>query len=269
MFSKYTLGKKYFQYLKSASNGKGHGIHSPFVYEFVRNVLGDRQSYPCYQPIEAMRRILKTDERVIEVEDFGAGSRVNPTNSRKIGAIASSALKPRKYSRLLFRMVQYFQSGTVLELGTCFGITTAYLASGHKNADVYTLEGASAIAEVARHNFNELRLPNVSLLQGNFDDQLPRLLERLKKQQKPLDFVFIDGNHRKEPTLRYFRELLPLLQEKSVVVFDDIHWSQEMEDAWREIRQHPEVTLSIDLFFIGIVFFRKENKVKQDFSIRF
>ena len=269
MFSKYTLARKYFQYRKKALNGKGHGIHSPFVYSFVREVLRDNRTYPCYQPLAALRRILTTDERSIKVEDFGAGSRVIPSNIRRIGDIAKSSLKPKKYSRLLFRMVQKMQPSTILEMGTCFGVTTAFLASGQKNARVYTMEGAQAIAEVARHNFSELGLNNIELIEGNFDTQLPELTKRLAGQGIPLDFVFIDGNHRKEPTLRYFRELLPLLREDAVIVFDDIHWSEQMEEAWEAIKQSPEVTLTIDLFFIGIVFFRKENKVKQDFIIRF
>lgn len=269
MFSKYTLVRKYLQYRKHALNGKGHGVHSPFVYAFVREVLGDKRIYPCYQPLAALRRILKTDQRSVEVEDFGAGSRVITTRDRRIGDIARSSLKPKKYSRLLYRMVQQWQPASVLELGTCFGVTTAYLANGNKNAQVYTMEGAPAIAEVARHNFNELQLANIELIEGNFDHQLPRLLNRLQAENRSLDFVFIDGNHRKEPTLRYFMELLPLIREHSVVVFDDIHWSEEMEQAWKEIKKSPEVTLTIDLFFIGVVFFRKENKVKQDFTIAF
>jgi predicted O-methyltransferase YrrM len=114
-----------------------------------------------------------------------------------------------------------------------------------------------------------LQLHNIELIEGNFDVRLPELLQSLSKEGKQLDFVFIDGNHRKEPTVRYFEQLLPLLQEESVLVFDDIHWSEQMEEAWEEIKKSPAVTLSIDLFFIGIVYFRKENKVKQDFTIRF
>lgn len=269
MFSKFTLGKKYLRYLKRADNGKGHGIHSPFVYSFINDVLNDRESYGCYPQIEVLRRVLLGDDRVIEVEDFGAGSRVNPTNERKMADIARSALKSRKFGRLLFRMVHRFQPRTILELGTCFGVTTAYLANGNKKAEIFTMEGSGAIAEVARHNFSELSLPNIQLILGNFDDTLPKLIDQLKGAGKSLDFVFIDGNHRKEPTLRYFRDMQPLLNQDSIVIFDDIHWSQEMEDAWDAIQQDPRVTLSLDFFFIGVVFFRPENRIKQHFSIRF
>lgn len=269
MFSKFTLGKKYLQYLNRAENSKGHGVHSPFVYRFIKEILNDQENYGCYAQVEVLRRVLLRDDRVIEVEDFGAGSRVNPTSQRKIADIARSALKSKKFGRLLFRMVQQYQPQTILELGTCFGVTTAYLSNGNKKADVYTMEGAGAIADVARHNFSELSLDHVQLIQGNFDDSLPALIAQLKDAGKTLDFVFIDGNHRMEPTLRYFEQMKSLLHAGSVVIFDDIHWSQGMEDAWQTIQEDPLVTLSLDFFFIGVVFFRAENTAKQHFSIRF
>jgi len=128
------------------------------------------------------------------------------------------------------------------------------------------MEGAKAVAAVARDNFKALRLENIKIVEGNFDLTLRDVLQ---KQLPKVDFAFIDGNHRKEPTIQYFQQLLPHLHEYSMVVFDDVHWSEEMEAAWGYIKAHEAVTLSMDLFFIGIVFFRKEQKVKQHFSIRF
>ena len=84
-----------------------------------------------------------------------------------------------------------------------------------------------------------------------------------------LDLAFIDGNHRKEPTLRYFDTLLAKINNASILIFDDIHWSAEMEEAWEIIKMHSSVTLSIDLFFIGLIFFRNDFKVKQHFVINF
>lgn len=269
MYSKIELGKKYLQYYFNASNGKGHGVHSPFVFGFITKVLNDRKEYPCYKTIETLRNNLLKDETVLEIEDFGAGSRVNATNQRKVSAVAKSALKPKKFGRLLFRMVQYYRPENILELGTCFGITTSYLSAGNAAAQVFTMEGATQIAGVARKDFSTLSLKNIKLVEGDFDKTLPLLIRQLKEKGQTLDFIFIDGNHRYEPTVRYFHELLSVVNDNSVLVFDDIHWSEEMEQAWHEIIAHESITLSIDLFFIGIVFFRKENKVKQDFVIRF
>ena len=269
MYSKFELGKKYLRYYFKASSGKGHGVHSPFVFDFITKVLNDKKAYPCYKTIETLRRDLLKEETVLEIEDFGAGSRVNATNQRTVSAVAKSALKPKKFGRLLFRMVQYYQPENVLELGTCFGITTSYLSFGNRAAQVFTMEGAKQIANVAGKNFSTLSLKNITLIEGNFDKTLPSFIQQLKEKNQALDFIFIDGNHRYEPTVRYFHELLSVVNDDSVLIFDDIHWSEEMEQAWNEIIAHESITLSIDLFFIGIVFFRKENKAKQDFTVRF
>ncbi len=248
-----------------ASNSKGHGVHSPFVFSFITGVLNDKRFFYSYQTIEYLRERLQNDETLLTVEDFGAGSRIHTHTQRSIKAIATSSLKPKKYSQLLFRMVNYFKPATILELGTSLGITTAYLASGKADAQVITMEGAKAVATIAQRNFKLLRLKNIQLITGNFDDTLPSLLAQLPA----IDFAFIDGNHRLKPTLRYFNQLLPKVHEHSLLVFDDIHWSREMEQAWNLIKAHEKVRLTIDLFFIGIVFFRLENKAKQEFAVRF
>jgi predicted O-methyltransferase YrrM len=265
MFTKFQLAKKYVQYYFTASNGKGHGIHSPFVFDFVINVLNDKTSYPAYQSIEKIRKQLLSDSTVIEVEDFGAGSSVIKTNKRVVSAIAASSLKPKKYAQLLYRIVAYYKPETIVELGTSFGITTDYLAAANETTKVFTCEGSAAIASIAKQNFEVLQLKNVRLIEGDFAKTLSPLLANLSK----IDFAFADGNHRKEPTLNYFQQLLNHSTATTILVFDDIHWSAEMEGAWNAIKQHPQVTLTIDLFFIGIVFINPDFKIPQHFSIRF
>jgi len=184
---------------------------------------------------------------------------------RSIASIARHAAKSKKWAQLLFRIVNYYQPGHILELGTSLGITTAYLASANKDLPVFTMEGAGAVAAVAQKNFGKLQLENIKIVEGNFDETLSGLLNDLPG----VDFAFVDGNHRKKPTVQYFEQLLPKLNEYSILIFDDVHWSKEMEEAWKYIKANDAVTLSIDLFFIGIVFFRKEQKVKQHFTIRF
>ena len=265
MYSPLQSGIRYLKYYVIASNGRGHGIHSPFVFEFITKVLNDDRYFYAYDSIEKLRQLLLLDDRQLTIEDFGAGSRINKTGFRTVKKIAQSSLKPKKFSQLLFRIVDHYSPTTILELGTSLGITTAYLASAKAASSVVTLEGSPAIAGVARNNFSKLNLLNIQLLEGNFDETLSMALEKMGK----IDLAFIDGNHRYEPTVRYYRQLIPALHEYSVLIFDDIHWSKEMEKAWEEINQDPLVMLSIDLFFIGLVFFRKDNKVKQHFTIRF
>lgn len=265
MYSPVQLALKYVRYYLTSSNGKGHGVHSPFVFEFITKVLNDERNFYCYDEIEAERQNLIYNDEEILVEDFGAGSRLQLHKKRKISVIAKSSLKPKKYSRLLFRMVNYYQPLTIIELGTSFGITSSYLASGNKNAQLITMEGANEIANVAQQTFKRLNIDNIQIIRGDFTNTINTTLNSLQK----IDFAFIDGNHRKEPTIDYFEKLLSKIDESSVLIFDDIHWSSEMEEAWRYIQQNKNVTLTIDLFFIGIVFFRQEQKTKEHFSIRF
>lgn len=265
MYSRLKLVQKYLRYYFTAYNGRGHGMHSPFVFDFIVNVLNDKTQYPAYQQVEALRNQLVKDPTILEVQDFGAGSTVDKTNQRTIASIAKNAAKPAKFGQLLYRMVNYYKPQIILELGTSLGITTSYLSLAKPDAKLITMEGSSAIAEMARQNFRTLKLQNAFLREGNFDQTLSTVISGLSS----VDFAFIDGNHRQEPTERYFNQLLPVLNNNSILIFDDIHWSSEMEEAWKNIQQHPAVRCTIDLFFIGIVLLRQEFKEKQHFSIRF
>lgn len=235
------------------------------MYDFIKNVLRDKTKYACYDVIETGRQKLLQQKAEIEVEDFGAGSAVIKTNKRMVADIARSSLKSKKYAQLLFRIVNYYRPKTILELGTSFGITASYLAAGNKDTKVHTAEGSSAIAEIASRTFERTGIKNIELITGDFNNVLPGLLERLHT----IDLAFIDGNHKKEPTLNYFKQILEHSTASTILIFDDIHWSTGMEAAWDEIKQHPSVTLTIDLFFIGLVFINPDFKIPQHFSIRF
>lgn len=265
LFSKFQLAKKYIHYYLTASNGRGHGVHSPFVFDFVKNILRDKNQYSCYAAIELQREQLLQNGELIEVEDFGAGSAVMKSNKRVIKNIAASSLKPKKFAQLLFRIVQYYQPVTIIELGTSLGITTCYLAKGTETGKVFTCEGSANIAAIAQKNFEQLQIKNIRLTLGDFAKTFQPLLNETSK----VDLAFIDGNHRKQPTLDYFTKLLNHSTRSTILIFDDIHWSEEMEAAWNVIQQHPTVTLTIDLFFIGLVFINPNFKEKQHFSIRF
>ncbi len=265
MYSRFQLAKKYLLYYWNAANGRGHGIHSPFVFAFTNMVLNDRKSYDDYQPIEVMRRKLLQNDAEIVVNDLGAGSVTSVSGKRRISAIARHAAKPAKYAQLLYRVVRYYKPGNVLELGTSLGLTTAYLATAAPESTVYSLEGAENITALAKDNLLKLSLGHVNLVTGNFDDQLEPVLRSIET----IGLAFVDGNHRKDPTLAYFRQILQHLTPQSIIIFDDIHWSAEMEEAWESIKSDTAVTLTIDLFFIGLVFCRTDFIVKQHFSIRF
>ena len=265
MYSPFQLAFKYFHYIFTASNGRGHGIHSPFIFQFITRVLNDKKHDEAYEKAETLRHRMMKDKTVLPVLDFGAGSLFGNGAGRTICSIAANSAKSKKYGQLLYRMVKFYKPGNILELGTSLGITTAYLAMANPNAKVITLEGANAVASVAKQNLESLKITNVELIEGNFDDTLAAVVSGLSS----VDFAFIDGNHKQEPTVRYFLQLLSRINNNSILVFDDIHWSREMEAAWEVIRKHPSVRCSVDLFFMGIVFFQDVFQEKQHFKIRF
>ena len=241
-----------------------HGVHSPFVFDILNQVIYNKTPYYAYEKIEQLRAELQNNYKTLNINDLGAGSTRGNSKQKSIASIANYAAKPKKYGQLLFRLVNYFQPEIILELGTSLGITSSYLAIANSKSKVISIEGSAEIAQQAENNFKSLDIKNINLIMGNFDEQLPILLN----QQKILDFVFFDGNHQKAATLKYFNICLAHTTEKSVFVFDDIYWSKEMTEAWEEIKRHPKVTVTIDLFFIGLVFFRKEQ-AKQHFIIKF
>lgn len=264
MYSPLTLATKYIGYRINASNGKGHGIHSPFVFDFVEKVLNDKIAYSEYSEAERLRKKLLADQTPVPMEDYGAGS-TSGRASKSVSQIAKVSAKSAKYAQLLFRIARFYRPHYILELGTSLGVSSAYLGLADKTSAMVTGEGNYAVATIAKNNFDSLGLTNVRVITGNFDNTLPEMVSAIPH----IDMAFIDANHRKKPTLAYFRELLKKMSEHSVIIFDDIHWSKGMEDAWSEIKEHPSVMLTIDLFFMGIVFFRPEFKVKQHFTIRF
>ena len=248
-----------------SSNGKGHGTHSPFVYSFIKEVLNKQIPADKFDLIEQYRKQLLQDNEMVNVWDRGAGSRQSVDNMRSVKQIAKVALKPKKYSLLLHKIIAHYKPDEILEMGTSLGITTCYLAAANKHAKVVTMEGAPSVALIAKKTFSTLGYTNVNIMEGDFDETLPAYLKSVDQ----LGIVYVDGNHRYAPTINYFKQLLEKANDQSILIFDDIHWSEEMEKAWEEIKQHSHVTLTIDLFFIGLVFVRQAQKEKEHFVIRY
>ncbi|SHL90991.1 O-methyltransferase [Chitinophaga sp. CF418] len=257
------LAKKYLHYHFTAGNR--HDVHSPFVFDLVEKVLRDKKKPVVFREIEQVRKSLLRSTETLQVTDLGAGSLTNAGRERKVSDITRHAAKPPKFGQLFYRLIQYFQPEYLLELGTSMGMSTAYMAKAAPSATVHTIEGCPNIAARAARNFEVLQLHNIKQHVGNFDTVLPALLKELPR----LDYVYIDGNHRSVPTLDYFEQCLAKAHDESLFIFDDIHWTPDMEAAWHTIQQHPRVTFTVDLFFIGLVFFRPGMKVKQHFILKY
>lgn len=252
---------RYLKYL--LRSGNRHGLHSPFVYQLYEDVILEQKHYYADDKIESLRAKMLLSEEVIETTDFGTGKNLHPVK-RKVSFIARRFASPRRSARLLFRLVDHFRPGYILEAGTSLGITTCYLASANSKARVITLEGCPETARIAAANFQMMKMSNISLEVGEFSNSLPAALAKLPQ----LDFLYLDGNHRRRPTLEYVRLCMEKITDTSVIVLDDIHWSRDMELAWEEIIKDPRGTASIDLFQLGILFFQK-GQAKQDFVLRF
>ncbi len=252
-------------YLQHYFNAKSrHGVHSPFVYELIDDVIYDFSAKTDYLPIEQIRQQLLQSKAKVTMVDLGAGSHTNKSRVKEVGEIAKNVLKSPRLAQLIFRLVAHLKPKSLVELGTCLGVTSLYLNHANPSAQLITIEGCQEIADVAAKNFEVSEAKNIDLLVGNFDVVLPEVLEKVKQ----IDFVFIDGNHTEAATLRYFDWILPKTYDKTVIIFDDIYWSEGMKSAWKKIKAHPQVTVTIDLFWIGLVFFKKDQ-VKEDFKVRF
>jgi predicted O-methyltransferase YrrM len=235
-------------------------LHSPLVYQFYLNVLEGHEDAPL-KSIGALRKQLHNNKTAINITDLGTGNLTTKT----ICDIESNVAVRPKYGRLLYRLVKYFQTANIVELGTAIGLSSAYMALANPQAAIISLEGSASLINIAKTNHAALGIQNVAIYQGNFNDILPSVL----KQHSHLGLVFFDGNHRKQATLQYFNLCLEKATPDSIFIFDDIHWSEEMNAAWAEIKAHPQITLSLDVFQFGICFFKKEKLAKEEFILRY
>ncbi len=254
------MALRYLRYRAVASSR--YAVHSPFMYDLVTGVI-DVPARPL-DAVERLRRQALRSRDVIDAVDFGASGDGRATVKKPVAAMIRRYAKPVKYAALLHRLVARFRPDTVLELGTSLGISTMYLAAGNPAARVTTLEGCPATAARAADHFRQGGFGNIRGVTGPFDDTLPAVLDGMAHA----DFVFFDGNHKREPTLRYFGLCKAKSSGGSVFVFDDINWSPGMRSAWQAIREDPTVTATVDLFMMGIAFFNTDLH-KQDFVIRF
>lgn len=252
----------YLRYRRRATTD--YGLHSPFVFDFYTEMIRNKHRHYDFEGLDKLRAQLLNSPESLSITDLGAGSRKLHTAHRLVKDIARHGMTQKRYAELLFRIANKYAPSTIVELGTSLGLTTLYLAKARPSAQVYTIEGSEALHHFATKLFEQQHQQNIKALAGNFDTAFPALLKELNS----FDLLFIDGNHAKEPTLRYFELALQKKHTGSIIIFDDIHWSEGMEQAWDQIRKHPEVRISIDLFYMGIVFFRKEQKEKEHFILK-
>ena len=253
--------KAYINFLYNSKNE--HGVHSPFVFDLVTKCFYDKTNYPEYSILKNYRKSLLANKNFIDITDFGAGSRIFKSNKRPITKIAKTAGISPKRAELLFRITNYFQPDNILEIGTSLGLATSALSLGNSDAKITTLEGCENTLVVAKQQFEKFDLYNIDSIKTEFSSYLNNRQPTTNNRQ----LIYFDGNHSRQATLEYFELLLPTITNETVWIFDDIHWSKGMEEAWEIIKSHPKVTATIDTFQWGFVFFREEQ-LKEHFVIR-
>ncbi|CAM3985008.1 O-methyltransferase [Flavobacterium sinopsychrotolerans] len=253
--------KSYLQFLWHSKNE--HAVHSPFVFSLLTKCFYDKKSKPEYAVLKKYRNSLLANNNTIEVTDFGAGSKVFKSNKRIIAKIAKTAGISPKRAELLFRITNYFQPQSILEIGTSLGLATSALSLGNLKAIITTLEGCPNTMAIAKSQLQLFHFDNVNPVVTEFSSYL----DDLRLSTFDFKLIYFDGNHSKKATLDYFELLLPTITNETVWIFDDIHWSAEMGEAWKIIKKHPKVTVTIDTFQWGLVFFRREQP-KEHFVIR-
>ena len=253
--------KSYLKFLWHSKNE--HAVHSPFVFTLITKCFYDKKAKPEYSILKSFRTALIANIAMIEVTDFGAGSRVFKSNTRQIAQIAKTAGISSKRAELLVRIIQYFEVESILEIGTSLGLATVALALGNKKATITTIEGCPETAKIAQQQFATYNLSNITSVVTEFESYL----DQIQTQNAHFKLIYFDGNHSKKATLDYFEKLLPTVVNDTVWIFDDIHWSADMEEAWELIKKQHSVSVTIDTFQWGLVFFRKEQP-KEHFVIR-
>ncbi len=247
-------------YLRHAHARGGFGVHSPFVFHWLNSVLYERSYFYAYQHLRTIRKNLKNDKTIVDLQGFGTAS----ARKTKIKNIANSACTKRKFAELLFRIVNHSKAQNILELGTNLGLTTLHLAKANSQAQIVTLEGEPALHAFATQLFQHEKAQNINAILGDITETLPQALQLLPT----IDIAFFDANHRYAPTIEYFQKCLPHAHANTLFIFDDIHRSKEMERAWNEIKSNPKIRVTIDIFQMGIAFFNTDLQ-KEDYIVAF
>jgi len=233
-----------------------HGVHSPFVYRLIDECIYASLDSD-YSEISRYFKRLSKDQTLVEGFDHGQGQHT----ARSVAHYASRSAMPDHQAELLARLVQYLAPQRILELGTNLGKSAAFMAHAAPTSHITGVEGNEALALQAFQNFERLHLENTQVVDNTFDAFLSGTSEKY-------DLVFLDGDHRLEPTLRYFNALKNHLAKSGLIVLHDIYYSEEMNKAWSEIKKDRDVQVTVDLFFFGLVWLDLPQ-AKEDFSVRF
>lgn len=240
---------------------KGYGVHSPFVFNLITKVIEERCSYYSFYDIELIRKQLLFRDNIITYPDR---QQKGVVRSRTVGEIVGrEAIKP-KHGALLFRLTNYFKSKNILQLGPSMGLSTLYLTSYATGLKCIALENIPEFASIAQIAFDKAARNPVDLRTGSYKELLPQALKDIKQ----LDFVFFNTLYEQQNNIWLFNECVKQVHNETIFVFEGIKASRKMREFWKEVCSYPEVTVTVDLYSMGIVFFNKKLH-KRDYIVYF
>jgi predicted O-methyltransferase YrrM len=235
-----------------------HGTHSPFVYQLIESCIYLRNPKPSKQICRHFLD-LRHSNQIVNGVDHGNSNSCEKKLS--IADLANRSAARDFESELLMRLVSYHGSENVLELGANLGKSTVFMAHVNLKARVTAVEGNKGLADFCEDGIQSLGCTNVDVVNSTFD-------AFFQTNQNRFDLIFIDGDHREEPTLKNYQAAKQTIRGEGPIVLHDIYWSKGMTSAWGKIKADDDATVTIDLFFFGLVYFRA-NQRKEHFQIRF
>jgi len=251
----------YIKFLLKSTNK--HGVHSPFVFNFMQFCLNTKENLlkNAFQKFLILKKQLLSDKSIITITDYGSGSKHFNGNKRRVSEISKYAGISKIKAKILIALINYYKPKSVLEIGTSLGLSTSIL-SRNNLANVVTIEGCNETSQIAKKYLNKNNHNTITHIVNRFEIVLPTLTD-----EKSYDLIYFDGNHQKDATLDYFNLCLKTTHNDTLFIFDDIYLNKPMQEAWLKIIEHPKVTVSIDIYHYGILFFRAEQP-KQHFYLR-
>ena len=205
---------------------KGFGVHSPFIYNLITKVIEEKTPYYIFDDIERFRK----------------------------GLPQRKEIQHKNYGALLFRLVHFFKCRTILQIRAHSGILSLYLSMACKDCSCYALEENPELLEAAKVFAGQQSLENLHFMEGHYTENL----NKLKNLVSPFDLIFVNQSGNPEKTLQTIDLFKPFIGEKSILIIDGISENKAMKELWKKIENHPQTSVTIDLFALGIVFFDKK-----------
>ena len=242
--------------MKKARHHRGHGIHSPFLFRLITEVVENRTSLPEYKIFKGLKSY------VLDLLDgFSEPSLSNIYHQFKVPSSNPHQLYrkielPLRYSKVVFRLIREFKPSSVVYYGPSLGASLVIIAMANNDNHIYQFINDAACELVSKELLKDSAISNVHFFQEN---EVPSV-----------DHEFVVINYPGNPVVsqNMAQKCLHVHGDDDVLIIRGIHESKEMEVIWRELIASESVRVSLDLFEIGIALFRKGLQ-KENFIQRF